>query len=155
MDKALLKDLAAHQLWADQQHWQLLRANPTLFADEQIRKRLNHMVVACDRLQTLARGEMPDLGATGDRDSIEELETAMRNTNQRLMAMLDSNEDLDKTIKLPRGPSGPFEAPAGLLLLQAIMHGQHHRAQNAARMRELGATPPRTDFIIWYAYGRP
>jgi uncharacterized damage-inducible protein DinB len=41
------------------------------------------------------------------------------------------------------------------LLLQAITHSQHHRGQNASRMRQLGATPPMTDFVIWYALGRP
>jgi len=38
-----------------------------------------------------------------------------------------------------------------VLLLQALTHSQHHRGQNASRMRELGVTPPMTDFIIWYA----
>jgi uncharacterized damage-inducible protein DinB len=63
--------------------------------------------------------------------------------------------DLQKMIALPRGPKGPWEAPAGVLLLQAITHSQHHRGQNASRMRQLGATPPMTDFVIWYALGRP
>ena len=63
--------------------------------------------------------------------------------------------DLQKMIALPRGPQGPWEAPAGMLLLQAITHSQHHRGQNASRMRQLGDTPPMTDFIIWYALGRP
>jgi uncharacterized damage-inducible protein DinB len=58
-------------------------------------------------------------------------------------------------IALPRGPKGPFEAPASVLLLQALLHGQHHRGQNAARMRELGAAPPMTDYVVWYALGRP
>ena len=63
--------------------------------------------------------------------------------------------NLDKMIALPRGPKGPFEAPAGVLLLQALTHSQHHRGQNASRMRQLGATPPMTDFVIWYALGGP
>jgi uncharacterized damage-inducible protein DinB len=54
-----------------------------------------------------------------------------------------------------RGPKGPFEVPAGVLLLQALTHSQHHRGQNVSRMRQLGATPPMTDFVIWYALGRP
>jgi uncharacterized damage-inducible protein DinB len=35
------------------------------------------------------------------------------------------------------------------------MHSQHHRGQNAARMRQLGITPPMTDFVVWYALGQP
>ena len=35
------------------------------------------------------------------------------------------------------------------------MHSQHHRAQNATRLRELGGKPPTTDLIVWYWKGRP
>jgi uncharacterized damage-inducible protein DinB len=154
MDTALLKDLAQHQIWADAKHWELLRGNALLLEDEQIRKKLNHMVMASEMLQALARGETPDVAAMKDRESADELESAMASANERLAAALDT-VDLEKTIALPRGPKGPFEAPAGVLLLQAVMHGQHHRGQNASRMRELGATPPMTDFVLWFALGRP
>jgi uncharacterized damage-inducible protein DinB len=97
---------------------------------------------------------MPDPSGWKNMDSIDELETAMSEAHANLMAALQST-DLDKSIALPRGPKGPFEAPAGVLLLQAITHCQHHRGQNAARMRQLGAAPPMTDFVIWYALGRP
>ena len=150
MDAELLKDLARHQAWADAAHWKTLQGNATLLADADIRKRLNHMTMACEMLTALARGETPDAAGMKERESMEELEAAMRKANEGLTATLGS-ADLDKMIALPRGPKGPFEAPAGVLLLQALMHGQHHRGQNAARMRELGVTPPMTDFVIWYA----
>jgi uncharacterized damage-inducible protein DinB len=35
------------------------------------------------------------------------------------------------------------------------LHSQHHRGQNATRLRELGAVPPATDLIVWYWKGRP
>ena len=85
---------------------------------------------------------------------MEEIETAMRTANESMVGAV-SALDLDRVISLPRGPKGPFEAPAGVLLLQAIMHGQHHRGQNAARMRELGVKPPPTDFVVWFAAGKP
>jgi|SRR5579863_8801075 len=154
MNAELLIDLARHQAWADAEHWKALHGNETLRTDEEIRKRLNHMVTACEMLAALARGEVPDFAGMKDRESIEALEAAMAKANQGLTATLES-VDLEKMIALPRGPKGPFEAPAGVLLLQALMHGQHHRGQNAARMRALGATPPMTDFVAWYALGRP
>jgi uncharacterized damage-inducible protein DinB len=154
MGVELLKDLARYQAWADGEHWKAIHENTKLFADSEIRKRLNHMVMACEMLQTLARGEAPDFATKKDRESIEELQTAMGRAHEGLVDALGST-DLEKMIRLPRGPKGPFEAPVGVLLLQALTHSQHHRGQNAARMRELGATPPMTDFIIWYAVGRP
>lgn len=70
---------------------------------------------------------------------------------EELAAEIES-ADPDKTIAWPRGPKGPFEAPAGVLLLA----GDHSaasiiRGQNASRMRQLRAT----DYVIWYALGRP
>jgi uncharacterized damage-inducible protein DinB len=150
MDAEFLKDLARHQAWADAQHWKTLHANAPLLADADIRKRLNHMIMACEMLAALARGETPDVAGMKDLESVEELEAAMTKANEGLATTLGS-ADLEKMIKLPRGPKGPFDAPAGVLLLQALTHSQHHRGQNAARMRELGVTPPMTDFVVWYA----
>ena len=150
----LLRDLVRHQAWADAEHWKILHSNPAVSDDVEIRKRLNHMVQACEMLQALARGETPDITGMKNRESLQELETAMRQATEGLSATVAS-ADLDKIITLPRGPHGPFQAPAGLLLLQALLHGQHHRGQNAARMRDLGAKPPMTDYILWFALGRP
>jgi|SRR5271157_4591949 len=151
----LLKDLARHQVWADAEHWKAIRGNPALLEDAEIRTRLNHMLMAQKMLTTLAAGGQPDPAAIKETAaSMDELESAMAKANEALAAALDSAE-LDRNIALPRGPKGPFEAPAGIILLQALTHGQHHRGQNAARMRSLGVTPPMTDFIIWYALGRP
>jgi uncharacterized damage-inducible protein DinB len=153
MNAELLLDLAQHQAWADAAHWKALRENAVLLEDAEIRKRLNHMLMALKMLTSLARGETPDTAGMREIDSLDELEAAMGKAHADLAAALES-ADLDRMIPLPRGPKGPFEAPAGVLLLQALTHSQHHRSQNASRMRQLGATPSMTDFIVWYA-GRP
>jgi uncharacterized damage-inducible protein DinB len=150
----LLQDLARHQAWADTAHWKALHENSTLLEDLEIRKRLNHMVMALRTLTALARGETPDPFGTRDIEPTDQLEAALGKANVELIEALNTI-DLQKMIALPRGPQGPWDAPAGVLLLQAITHGQHHRGQNASRMRQLGATPPMTDFVLWYALGRP
>jgi len=154
MDVELLKDLSQYQARADAQHWKAVHGNAALLDDAQIRKRLNHIVRAAEMLSALARGEAPDVAKRKERESIEELEAAMGQANEALATALGS-VDLDKMITLPLGPNGPFQAPAGVLLLQALMHGQHHRGQNASRMRELGVIPPMADFLAWHALGRP
>jgi uncharacterized damage-inducible protein DinB len=150
----LLEDLARHQGWADTAHWKALHENSALLEDTEIRKRLNHMLGALRMLTGLARGETPDPSGMKDIEPADQLEAALRKANAELLEALRTI-DLQKMIALPRGPKGPWEAPAGVLLLQAITHSQHHRGQNASRMRQLGATPPMTDFVIWYALGRP
>ena len=154
MDKELLQDLARHQAWADTAHWKALRENSTLLEDLEIRKRLNHMVMALRMLTALAQGGTPDPSGMKDIEPADQLEAMLGKANAELIEALNSI-DLQKMIALPRGPQGPWEAPAGVLLVQAITHSQHHRGQNASRMRQLGATPPMTDFAIWYALGRP
>ena len=154
MNAEVLLELARHQVWADAAHWNTLRENTALREDAEIRTRLNHMLMALKMLTTLARGETPAPAGMKEIDSIDELEAAMGKAHGDLAAALES-ADLEKMIALPRGPKGPFEAPAGVLLLQALTHSQHHRGQNASRMRQLGAAPPMTDFVIWYALGRP
>jgi uncharacterized damage-inducible protein DinB len=154
MNAEMLLDMARHQAWADMAHWKALRENAALLEDVEIRTRLNHMAKAMKMLTTLARGETPDAAGMKEVDSIDELDAAMQKAYADLAAVLGST-NLAKMIALPRGPKGPFEAPVGVLLLQALTHSQHHRGQNASRMRQLGATPPMTDFVIWYALGRP
>ncbi len=150
----LLHELARHQDWADSDHWKVLHANSVILEDAEIRKRLNHMIMAVRGLTALARGENADPSRWKDIEPPGELEAALHQANAGLIGALDT-VDLQKIIALPRGPRGPWEAPAGVLLLQAITHSQHHRGQNASRMRQLGTTPPMTDFVIWYALGRP
>jgi len=146
--------MARHQAWADAAHWKTLRENPALREDLEIRTRLSHMAAAMKMLTGLAQGEAPDPNAMKNIESIDAIEAVMNDAHASLAAALAS-VDLNQPIKLPRGPQGPFEAPAGVLLLQAITHSQHHRGQNASRMRQLGVHPPMTDFVIWYAIGRP
>jgi len=155
MNADLLKDLARHQAWADNEFWKALDANSTLLEDAEIRKRMNHVLMTLRALTGLARGGTPDLARMNDMiDSAAELEAALSQANRELLDALETI-DLQKMIPLPRGPQGPWEAPAGVLLLQAITHSQHHRGQNGSRMRQLGVAPPMTDFVLWYALGRP
>ena len=150
----MLIDLAKHQAWADAEHWKTFHANSKLLEDAEIQKRLSHMVQGLGILQALARGGTADPAKMKEVLPPSELEAAMNKSNAELRTLLGS-VDLDRMIALPRGPKGPFEVPAGVLLLQAITHSQHHRGQNAARIRELGGTPPMTDYIAWFAFGRP
>ena len=154
MDKETLRDLAKHQAWADGLHWKTLHENPALREDAEIRTRLNHILKACVMLTKLARSEAFDPGSMKSEEPFDALEPAMRRANEEFAAAIES-ADLGQSISLPRGPKGPFQASAGVILLQAIMHGQHHRGQNTSRMRALGVSPPMTDFIVWYAFGQP
>ncbi len=154
IEQELLEDLARHQSWADALHWKTLHENSVLLEDPEIRKRLNHILNALRMLTTLAEGQTPDPSGMNEIEATDQLQAAQEKANAGLIDALN-RIDLQKTIALPRRPKGPWEAPAGVLLIQAITHGQHHRGQNASRMRQLGGTPPMTNYVIWVALGRP
>jgi uncharacterized damage-inducible protein DinB len=40
-------------------------------------------------------------------------------------------------------------------LLQIWSHSSYHRGQMNRRLRELGAEPPLTDYVVWIWMGRP
>jgi uncharacterized damage-inducible protein DinB len=40
-------------------------------------------------------------------------------------------------------------------MLQVVMHSGYHHGQVNARLRELGAEPPLTDYIVWLWFDRP
>jgi len=86
MDSELLKHLARHQAWADAEHWKTLRGNAALLEDADIRKRLNHMTMASEMLAALARGEAPNFAGMKERESMDEVESAMRTSNESLAA---------------------------------------------------------------------
>jgi uncharacterized damage-inducible protein DinB len=49
----------------------------------------------------------------------------------------------------------PLSITIAEALTQAAMHSHYHRGQNATRLRELGGSPPTTDYIVWLWKGRP
>lgn len=42
-----------------------------------------------------------------------------------------------------------YTIPVAEILAHVVNHGTYHRGQIAARLRELGTEPPRTDFIVF------
>jgi hypothetical protein len=80
----LLWNLARHQAWADAAHWKALHENGTLLEDLEIRKRLNHMVMALRMLTGLAQGEAVDPSGMNDIEPVDQLEAAMGRQMQGL-----------------------------------------------------------------------
>ena len=43
----------------------------------------------------------------------------------------------------------PSEADVGAVFRHVVNHATYHRGQIAAKFGRLGATPPRTDLVVW------
>ena len=63
--------------------------------------------------------------------------------------------DLAEQVSIPWFKDRALTITRAEALTQAVMHSQWHRGQNSTRLRELGATPPTLDLIVWYWIGKP
>lgn len=153
-----LDELYAHQEWADAEHWRAFEAHPPALADKAIRERLLHihlvqhafLWITGPRTTAFEGRKIENFSSIADlktyaRDGLTQLDHLLKNLDP------DRFEEVIEVIW--------FRPPAKIsvrqALTQAAMHSHYHRGQNATRLRELGGTPPTTDFIVWLHKGQP
>jgi uncharacterized damage-inducible protein DinB len=156
---SLLHDLYGHQAWADAEHWRAVDAHPPAAADPALRDRLFHVHLVqhaflwCvgDRVEPFASKRPADFG------SLQALKAYARDYHDRAAAFMEGVDDsgLNDTIAIPWFKDPSLSISVAEALTQCAMHSQHHRGQNATRLRELQCEPPMTDLIVWYWKGRP
>jgi uncharacterized damage-inducible protein DinB len=152
-----LDELFAHQVWADAEHWRAFEAHPPALEDKAIRERLAHihlvqhafLWITGPRTSQFTPKKLEDFPTMAD------LKKYAQEGNAELAAMVKAAapEWLEEVIGVPWFPS--LKISRRHALTQAAMHSHYHRGQNATRLRELGGTPPTTDFIVWLMNGQP
>jgi uncharacterized damage-inducible protein DinB len=153
-----LKELYAHQEWADAEHWRAFEEHPPALADRAIGERLLHIHLV----------QRAFLWVTGPRTSeftFKKLEdfprmTDLRDYAREYHAEMAGRLKVVTAARLVESIEVPWFKPALKIsvrhaLTQAAMHSHYHRGQNATRLRELGGAPPGTDFIEWLRQGQP
>jgi uncharacterized damage-inducible protein DinB len=155
----VLRDLLDHQFWADVELWNAIGAHEPARRDQAIHSRLHH-IHQVQRGFVYAVGDRkarPTLTKPGDYPSFEELRGYARESHDQIVQCIASLSEsrLAEGITIPWFPDPPLSLSVEQALTQMAMHSQHHRGQNATRLRELGAVPPTTDLIVWYWKGRP
>jgi uncharacterized damage-inducible protein DinB len=146
----LLQSLAAHLAWADAAMWSAIRDHSPSASDDALRRNLHHIVMVQRAFLSLFRTRPFDL-ETELRvpDTIDALVPTFRETQADLLDFTASLDEavLERVIDMPWIPgSRPTVAQA---LMQVVLHSQNHRSQCGARLRELGGTPPSSDYILW------
>ena len=152
-----LAELYGHQEWADAEHWRAFEAHPAAFEDKSIRERLVHihlvqhafLWITGRRTAQFVPKKLEDFPAMAD------LKKYAQEGNAGLIALVkaSASEWLEEVIDVPWFPS--LKISRRQALTQAALHSHYHRGQNATRLRELGGTPPMTDFIVWLLNGQP
>ena len=155
--REMLIDLYGHQAWADALHWRAVTAFAPAVEDVIIRERLHHIHLVQSGFLALLTGEPFALSTPADFPTPGALREYARDFHEAALAFVSQADDatLRRTVRVPWFENPVLDLPAEKALLQCAMHSQHHRGQNATRLRELGGEPPMTDLIVWYWMGRP
>lgn len=153
-----LDELYAHQMWADAEHWQAFETLPAALADKALYARLYHIHLVQHAFLWITGPRT----AQFDYKKVDEFQdpAVLKKYAQQGLADLVERVRTTGTDALEEVIEIPWFQPALKIsrrhaLTQAAMHSHYHRGQNATRFRELGGTPPTTDFIVWLQKGQP
>ena len=151
-----LSDLFAHQQWADSLQWRSLAAQPGALEDGAVRKRLHHLHSVQRAFLDVWKGTQRKPAPLESFVSMEALRQGVRSYYRDLTDFLaaEALAHLDDIMSVPwfGDPHRPVRLSE--TMYQVILHSEHHRAQNATRLRELGGVMPTTDYIVWILDGR-
>ena len=159
----LLRDLFRHMEWADAVVWRAVLPSSPALTDSVIKEKLHHLHMVQRAFLNVWR-DVPHSRNDGSELSVEELAAWARDYYAPLSKYLESLTEsrLDQPITLPWAKrfatelgGDPAVPSLGETLMQVAAHSTYHRGQVNARLRELGDTPPLTDFIAWIWFGRP
>ena len=156
----ILRDLLGHQFWADTILWEAIASHEPARSDAAIHARLHHIHQVQRAFFWLASGvSTPPFAITKPDEfaTFDALRGYARATHDYIRDGLAAlTEDrLSTAVTPPWFKDPPLTLTITEALTQCAMHSQHHRGQNATRLREHGAVPPPTDLIVWYWKGRP
>ena len=159
----LLQDLFRHMEWADATVWRAVLASPAASTDQKIKDWIHHLHLVQHAFINVWR-ELPhtvNAGSDLDLGGLVRWAREYHPLATEYLATL-TEADLDKPLVVPwarfltadlgREPSVPT---LGETMVQVTAHSTYHRGQINARLRELGAEPPLTDFIAWIWVGKP
>jgi uncharacterized damage-inducible protein DinB len=133
--RKMLHDLLSHKAFANAALLKAIQDHEAAANDEELRQLFHHITIA-NRfwLSLILEREIPD--------SPEAIES-----NELAWIAQATDADLARTVETHHLPGRRFSIPEALM--QVCLHSHGHRAQCAARLRQLGGTPPATDFILW------
>ena len=155
--RAQLQDLVAHLRWADAIAFHALGKCPAAQVEAEVLERLYHTAWVATAFAGILAGSPRDHHPPAEVPAFAELRQNVRAAGEALQAWIDgaSEEDLERKVHIPWFPDPALHIPGREALLQAVMHGQHHRGQTMTRLKQLGGEAKNVDFIIWLWKEKP
>ena len=147
--KAYFLEMLTYNKWANDLVLNTLLAEQV--TDEKSINWINHVINAEILWLDRAIGQGISVMPWDDRP-LEACQQAAQVIHQRYLAFINqkTDEELVSSIFSYHNTSGqPYSNTYGRMLAHVINHSTHHRGQIIARLRELGITPPITDYIFY------
>lgn len=153
----LLRDMLRHREWADATQYAAIAGHAPAARDAAILQRLHHTIQVQRHFLSVVGGcneeHLPEIGALRGIADLLPHARATHDWERTYVATLN-DAALGRIVEIPL-PGASVRISLAQVLAQSAMHSQHHRAQNATRLRELGGEPPTTDLIVWYMLEQP
>lgn len=162
-DLTTTRELFAYTAWADASVWTAVLYEAAASADLRVRDYLDHMHTVQGLFLAVWRGA-PLQAPPKETPGLASLLASARGTHAELASFLAGLDEasLSEGVRLPWAGrftelTGKEPAPITMsdTLLQVVNHSTYHRGQVNSRLREIGGTPPMTDFIAWVGLGKP
>ncbi len=164
MHLTFLKEAYRHMEWSDAKIWTAIFNSEAATADTDVKDIVVHYH-GTQRAFLDAWLEKPiAFGSGSDFNALSDVYPWAKEYYDRIYDVLNtvSQEALDQEFELPWAVYfekylGPSVSPPtmGQTIYQVVSHSMHHRGQACRRVRELGGTPPTTDYIGWAWLGKP
>jgi uncharacterized damage-inducible protein DinB len=160
----VIDELFAQMEWADAILWRAVLATPAAQDDPAIREKLLHAHMVQHAYLMLWRGAVPNVPGASHFPNLQSVLDWAREFYRLIGACLEDlkAKNLDAPFNIPwadriaeRFGEGAASPTLRETLIQIPMHTAYHRGQVNTRLRELGGTPPLTDFIAWVWFGKP
>jgi uncharacterized damage-inducible protein DinB len=152
------KDLIAYTAWADSEFFRVWKSVVTLREDHDLRVRTDHLVsVQFAFLYAIQDRTYDYRSPDAPAPEILDLEKRSKEVHSEWNDLVTSLSpvDLEKPIRVSWFRNIPVQPTYGEAIMQAVMHTQHHRAQNMATLAQHAPEKTIVDYIIWVIKGRP
>jgi uncharacterized damage-inducible protein DinB len=93
------------------------------------------------------------LGEQAETKNITEMKKLFLDLSERYKAFLNSQEDIEKMMKVDNPYAGVLETSISESLLHVVTHGAYHRGNIATMLRQMGHTSVMQDYGL-YLYSR-
>jgi uncharacterized damage-inducible protein DinB len=151
----MIREMFAHQAWADAEMWRYLGAAPAAQSDSKILELLNHIHAVQRFFLSAAQGEPLTREELMNQLPAAELRESFRQYHEQADRYLSKVRDsqMNVLVRVPWFPD--FQPKVSEALTQVFMHTQHHRAQILSLIRQLDGDPKPVDYIVWISKDRP